>query len=365
MSPGALDASICRETAFLVNNLLLVAITFTILLGTIFPLIAEAIQGSQLSVGAPYFNHIAVPIGFALLFLMGIGPALPWGAARLTELQYRLLGPVVVGVGVVFALLAIGVRGIGSLVTFGLAGFVLSVTVSGFGSDVGARRRNTDETWLTAGRRLLRANPRRYGGYVAHIGVILAVIGIAASQAYVVRASATLLPGQAMHVGGYTIRYLGFEPHRESNRMVLQANLSTSRANENLGTLTPSLNYYTTVQQPVVTPAVLEQPWDMVTGLLQGRNPLPEIAQLSNGRNPFEDLYVVLQGIDTLNASKHNSNRAVLLQVMVNPMVGFIWLGGFLVGLGGVAALLPTRQRRRVRAAVPESVRVQPEEVTA
>jgi cytochrome c-type biogenesis protein CcmF len=191
------------------------------------------------------------------------------------------------------------------------------------------------------------------------------VIGIAASQAYVLRGAATLLPGQAMHVGGYTIRYTGFEPRRESNRMVLQANLSTSRANQNLGLLTPSLNYYTTMQQPVVTPAVHEQPWDMVSGLLQGRNPLPEIGQLSQGRNPFEDLYVVLQGIDTQNAGKHNAHRAVLLQVMVNPMVGFIWLGGILVGLGGVAALLPTRQRRRVRAAAPEVVRVHAEEVTA
>ncbi len=110
---GTLDAVICRETAFLVNNLLLIAITFTILLGTIFPLIAQAVQGTELSVGAPYFNHIAVPIGFALLFLMGIGPALPWGATRLEELQFRLLRPVAFGVAVVFVLLLAGVRGIG------------------------------------------------------------------------------------------------------------------------------------------------------------------------------------------------------------------------------------------------------------
>lgn len=361
---GTLDATICRETAFLVNNLLLVAITFTILLGTIFPLLAEAVQGSQLSVGAPYFNHIAVPIGFALLFLMGIGPALPWGAARLSELQYRLLGPVIGGVGVVFVLLAIGVRGIGTLVTFGLAGFVLTVTISSLGLDVGVRRRNTGETWLNASRSLVRANPRRYGGYLAHIGVILAVIGIAASQAYVLRTSATLLPGQTVRVGGYTVRYLGFQPRRESNRMVLQANLGASRANQDLGRLTPSLNYYTTVQQPVVTPAVLEQPWGMVTGVAQGRNPLPDLAQLIHGRNPFEDLYVVLQGIDTHNAGTHNSNRAILLQVMVNPMVGFIWLGGFLLGLGGAAALLPAGRRRRVNAVVSEP-RLQAEEVTA
>ena len=261
-------------------------------------------------------------------------------------------------------LLAIGVRGIGTLVTFGLAGFVLTVTISSLGLDVGVRRRNTGETWLNASRSLVRANPRRYGGYLAHIGVILAVIGIAASQAYVLRTSATLLPGQTVRVGGYTVRYLGFQPRRESNRMVLQANLGASRANQDLGRLTPSLNYYTTVQQPVVTPAVLEQPWGMVTGVAQGRNPLPDLAQLIHGRNPFEDLYVVLQGIDTHNAGTHNSNRAILLQVMVNPMVGFIWLGGFLLGLGGAAALLPAGRRRRVNAVVSEP-RLQAEEVTA
>jgi cytochrome c-type biogenesis protein CcmF len=362
---GTLEATICRETAFLINNLLLIAITFTILLGTIFPLIAEALQGSQLSVGAPYFNHIAVPIGFALLFLMGIGPALPWGAARLSELQYRLLGPVACGVAVVFLLLAIGVRGIGSLVTFGLAAFVLTVTFARIGADVGSRRRNTSEGGWSALRRLLRANPRRYGGYLAHVGVILAVIGIAASQAYVLRKSATLLPGQAMTVGGYTVRYLSFQPRPQSNRMVLQANLATSRAGQSLGLLAPSLNYYTTMQQPVVTPAVREQPFDLMQGLVQGENPLPQLAQLFHGRNPFEDLYVVLQGIDTTNAGKHNTNRAIILQVMVNPMVGFIWFGGFLVGLGGVAALVPSRRRRRAPAMVTEPIRIQPEEVTA
>jgi cytochrome c-type biogenesis protein CcmF len=362
---GTLEATICRETAFLINNLLLIAITFTILLGTIFPLIAEALQGTQLSVGAPYFNHVAVPIGFALLFLMGIGPALPWGAARLSELQYRLLGPVAGGVAVVFLLLAIGVHGIGPLVTFGVAGFVLTVTFARIGADVGSRRRNTGEGTLSALGRLLRANPRRYGGYLAHVGVILAVIGIAASQAYVLRKSATLLPGEAMSVGGYTVRYMSFQPRPQSNRMVLQANLSTSRAGQSLGLLAPSLNYYTTMQQPVVTPAVREQPFDLVRGMVQGENPLPELGQLLHGRNPFEDLYVVLQGIDTKNAGKHNANRAIILQVMVNPMVGFIWLGGFLVGLGGVAALVPSRQRRRAPAMATEPIRVHPEEVTA
>lgn len=88
----------------------------------------------------------------------------------------------------------------------------------------------------------------------------------------------------------------------------------------------------------------------MVYGLFQGRSPLSDLSQLAHGRNPFEDLYVVLEAVDAQNASTHNPNRAVTLQVLVNPMVGFIWLGGLVVGLGGVFALFPARRRRRVVA---------------
>jgi cytochrome c biogenesis factor len=101
----------------------------------------------------------------------------------------------------------------------------------------------------------------------------------------------------------------------------------------------------------------------MLTGLLSGRSPLPDLGQLVHGRNPFEDLYVVLQGFDSSNANHHNANRRVVLQVIVNPMVGLIWLGGLLTGLGGFAALASARRRRTATVAAPEPVRLQPEEV--
>ena len=403
-APGSLDATICRESAFLLNNLLLVAITFTILLGTLFPLIVEALQGSQLSVGAPYFNHVAVPIGFALLFLMGVGPALPWGAARLEELQYRLLVPVAVGVGIIVVLLLLGVRGVGALVTFGAAGFVLAVTLGRVAADVRIRRHNTSlvatapprvepkargpakdgrggDGWTATAPnppsgypakawRVLAANPRRYGGYLVHLGVLLVVIGIAASQTYQVRAAATLRPAQSMSVDGYTLTYLGLRPRPESNRMVLAAEITASRAGQQLGHFLPSQNYYPSLQQPVVTPAVREEPWDLAYGLFQGKNPLPDFGQLAAGRNPFEDLYLVLEAVDAQNAKsltpadagQHIADRSVTLQVLVNPLVGLIWLGGLVVGLGGICALLPARRRRAVsrrrgdtRKRVPDS----------
>ncbi len=364
-APGALESSICRETAFLFNNLFLVAITFTILLGTIFPLIAEAAQGSQISIGAPYFNRLTVPIGFALLFLMGVGPVLPWGAARLEELQYRLLGPVVVGVGAVLLLLLLGMRGVGALVTFGLAAFVLAVTLAHMSVDVRVRRRNTGERFTISARRLFRANPRRYGGYLAHIGILLIIVGIAASQTYGVRQSRSLHIGESMSVDGYRVTFAGWRAHPESNRMAFGAAADVSRGGRSLGTFVPTQNLYFTSGQNVPTPAVREEPLDMFTGLLSGRNPVPELAQLAHGRNPFEDVYLVLQAYDHVRASNLNDPRATAtLQVLINPMVGFIWLGGLVVGLGGLFALVPSRRRRPATVESPEWIRapVQPEE---
>ena len=144
--------------------------------------------------------------------------------------------------------------------------------------------------------------------------------------------------------------------------MVLAADLGVSRGGRDLGLLSPSQNIYATLDQPVITPAVREEPWGIAAGLLTGRNPLPDLAQLFAGRNPFEDLYVVLEAVDTGNANTHRVDRPVTIQVLVNPLVSFIWLGGFVVGLGGFCALLPARRRRRVAVAVPETVRSQPEE---
>ncbi len=359
-APGALESSICRETAFLLNNLLLVAITFTILVGTLFPLLVEATQGSQLSVGAPYFDHVAVPIGFALLFLMGIGPALPWGATRLEEIQYRLLGPVIAGVGTILLLLLIGVRGVGALVTFGGGAFVLAVTVARVYADVRARRANTREGGLRAGGHLLRANPRRYGGYLAHVGVLLILIGIAASQSYQVQAIATLRPNQSMRLDGYTVKYLGWRPKPQSDRMVIQADVQAWHGTQRLGTLLPSQNIYASLPTPVVTPAVREEPLDMLTGLFLGRNPLPDLDQLVHGNNPFEDVYIVLDAVN------NKSSAPATLQVFINPMVGLIWIGGIVLGLGGLLALAPTRKRRRImvtrKIAAPKTEELRPEE---
>ena len=142
---GTLGGVASRETAILVNNLLFAALTFTILLGTIFPLVREAFSGVRISVGAPYFNRMAIPLGIAILFLMGVGPSLPWGRASPETVKRQFLLPAGVGLAVVVVCLAVGLRGGETLLTFGLAGFVATVTLREMSLPVRVRMREQGE----------------------------------------------------------------------------------------------------------------------------------------------------------------------------------------------------------------------------
>ena len=313
-SPGSLDALASRESVFLLNNLLLVALTFTILLGTLFPLIAEATSGQKLSVGGPYFDRVAVPIAVGLLFLMGVGPILPWGASRVQETLQRLVLPCMVGVLVIILLVVLGVRGVGPLMLFGLVAFVAAATIGSVAHDVAVRRGNTRESNMEATAGLFRANPRRYGGYLAHMGVLFIFVGIAASQAYSASSEQTLRVGQSMTLNGYTLTLVAVQPDPQPNRMVMRAILNVAQGGKALGSMSPSINYYPTSTQPVITPAV------HVT--------------------PTKDLYLVVRAL-----AKHL--RWITLQVYVKPLISWIWFGGMVIGLGALMALLPRRRRRR------------------
>ncbi|HZT95977.1 MAG TPA: heme lyase CcmF/NrfE family subunit [Chloroflexota bacterium] len=329
-APGSIDSLVSRESAFLLNNLLLVSLTFTILLGTLFPLLAEATTGQRLSVGAPYFNRIAVPIALGLLFLMGVGPLLPWGATRLDETVRRLVIPALAGLLTVIVLLSLGIRGTPLLLVFALVAFVAASTVGAVVHDVNSRRRNTAEDFLPAAAHLFRANPRRYAGYLAHIGVLFAVVGIAASQSFSSTASATLNVGQRMHLSGYTLDLAAIRSDPQPNRTVVDSILNVSTGGRTVGSMSPSINYYPNSDQPVITPAV-------------------HIAAT-------QDLYVVVRAID-------RRLHWVSVQVYVKPLVSWIWFGGTIVGLGAIMALMPRRRRqtaeeRVAQVALPEPVEV-------
>jgi cytochrome c-type biogenesis protein CcmF len=305
-SEPALDAVASRETAFLLNNLLLVAFTFTVLLGTVYPLLAEAIRGVKVSVGAPYFNRMSIPIALGLVLLIGIGPALPWRRGSPDLLARKFLWPTVVALaaGIVFWLL--GARHFMTWLTLVLSVLSVGLLVGEFWRPARARRLAHDEGLGGALLSVVSKNRRRYGGYVVHLGIIIMAVGIALSSTYRREREVTLGIGQAVTYEGYTVRldslYAGREPHRD----FVEAAFSVGRGGEVSETMRPRLNYYPMSQQPIGTPKVRTR--------------------------PNADLYLSLMAYDQTGSS-------ATVNVIVNPMVVWIWIGGAIMALGALFAI--------------------------
>lgn len=314
-SPGSLDAVVSRESAFIVNNLLFVAFTFTVLLGTTFPLIVEAMNGERVSVGAPYFNMVTVPIGLALLFLMGVGPALPWRRTSAENLRRSFWLPTAAGAFTLLVTLALGVRRIYPLITFAFAGFVMATIFEEFRKGMSARRRIAGVAWPRALGQILIRNNRRYGGYIVHAGIVVIVVALSISGTWRFEREVTLQKGQEMVVGDYGVRFVELWGREEAHRVVVGGTFEVFKGGELVDRLQPRMNFYPNSQQPIATPAV--------------RSTLRE------------DLYLTLRAFDE-EAGKHATVRAI-----VNPAVPWLWIGGMIVALGAVLALIPRRGGRR------------------
>ncbi len=313
-----------RETAILVNNLLFSALTFTILLGTVFPLLREAFSGVRVSVGAPYFNRMAIPLGIAILFLMGVGPSLPWGRADRDVWKRQFLIPALVGLAVLVACMAAGLRGWAPLTTFTLGGFVATVTLRELLLPTWMRMREKGESpWTSFARSASRAR-RRTGGYLVHLAVVLVFVAIAASSAYVQHTTGTLTPGQTLSLGGYTVRFLGLDEGSEPRRRWVAARLDVTNARGTHGTLAPRMNFYERSTDPVGSPAV--------------------------DSSAFEDLYLTLLAYGPDAAGKPTAS----FNVWTFPLVGWIWWSIPLFVVGALVAAWP---RRRALPAVAEDER--------
>jgi cytochrome c-type biogenesis protein CcmF len=311
---------VSREGAFLVNNLLLVLFTLTVLVGTVFPLVVEAVKGTQMSVGRPYFDKMAVPIGVALLFLMGVGPALPWGRVSLRDALRRVAVPLVsAAVATVLALL-LGVTNGWVLVTVAFGGYTLHVTFQQMllpsiraARSSGASSMKIVTSQFTSGR-------RRLGAYVAHLGFILMVVAIAISSTMGRSSEVMLNQGESTTLGAYEMTFLGAVSVQEPNRDALVARVAVTRNGRPIGELRPRMNQYPTQREPIGTPSVKTR-WN-------------------------EDLYLSVLSIDP------NTQR-LGLHTLINPMVGWIWFATGLLALGGFLALFPSRRRSEVPVEQP------------
>ncbi len=304
-----LDALLSREASFLLNNLLLLGITFAIFWGTIYPLVAEAIADQKVSVGPPFFKQVVGPLFGGLLLLMGIGPLMPWRRASRENLQHNFLIPAsgaVLGLALFFVF---GIRDRFALIGFGLCLFVLGTVVQEFARGALARHTATGEHILAALGGLIRRNNRRYGGYVVHLGILLIGAGAVGSQAYQLETQATLAPGQSVQLGSYTIVAHGL-----------------------LTTTPPGVRI---VDAPLAVNGEELHPQKQVFDNFPNQ-PSTKVGLRST---PFEDLYVVLAGWDGDGA-----NANVSVAVFVNPLVSWIWTGGLLLLLGTLITLWPAPQ---------------------
>jgi cytochrome c-type biogenesis protein CcmF len=310
-STGKLDSPLSRETAFLANNLLFTGFAFTVLLGTMFPLISEAARGVKVSVGAPYFNQMSVPIALALVFLVGVGPALPWrkGSPELLGKKFLWPGVAAIAFGILIAVL--GMRTPLVWLTVVMAVLALGLLVGEVTGPAAVRRARGESVWRAVTGVAL-GNRRRYGGYIVHVGVLLMAVGIAVSSVYKKEGEWTIDRGKAATMGPYAIQLDSIWAVSEPQRDAVVASVTAFHKGSKIGQYFPRLNYYRVQREPIATPAVRE--------------------------HPREDLYLVLMAYDDKGA--HATIRAI-----ISPLVLWIWVGGVVMGVGVIFALWPRRHR--------------------
>ncbi len=310
---GAIGAPLSREAVFLFQNVLFVAATFTVLLGTLYPLIAEAMSGAQLSIGGPYFDRVEIPLVLALLFLMGVGPQLPWHGASRATLERQFTAPIIAAAaGAALAVLT-GLTGVAPVLTYALAAFVATTVVQEFARGLRARRALHGEDGSTALANLFRRSGRRYGGYVVHLGIVLIALAVATSQARTVDAERTLSASDQLSIAGYTITFERVREVHEPQRDLVVAELAITGEGA-AQRLQPALVQYPSAQQAVGSPGI------------------------SAGLR--DDVYAILAAYDA------RDHAWVTLRVRVIPLVSWLWIGGGVVGLGALVAALPPPKRR-------------------
>src|SRR5207249_2072688 len=236
---GELDSIVSRESAFLLNNVLLVAAAFTVFFGTVFPLLSEAARGVKVSVGAPFFNQVNVPLFLALIFLMGVGPLIAWRRASFDNLRRNFLWPVLVGVAAAAFFFSLGVRSAIAVLVLALTVFVASTITVDFARASRARVR-LGEPLLPAMGGLLRRHNRRYGGFGVHLGILIIAVGVTGSQAWSVQTETTLRRGEYAELAGYRVRFEDLTASEESNHFKVAGAFPVSNG-RGLGVLRPAL----------------------------------------------------------------------------------------------------------------------------
>ena len=318
LEPDAkLESLVSREASFLFNNLLFIGIAFSVLWGTLFPILSELVQGTKVTVGPPFFNQVNVPLGLALLGLTGIGPLIAWRQASIANVQRQFAVPGATGVLMLLALLAAGMRDLYAVMAIALGGFVTATVIQEFARGVSARHRQYDEGYGLALARLVGRNRRRYGGYIVHVGMVILFIAFA-GMAFKTEKQVTLRPGESTTLKSpyghtYTLTHLGVSQYDALNRLVTAATVDVARDGRHLGVMrTEKRQHVDALGRPTFEPST-------------------EVGIRSDLR---EDLYIVLGGVV-------NGTEQAVYRFTINPLVWWVWYGGLVIVFGGLVTMWP------------------------
>jgi len=331
-SENRLESLVSRESSFLFNNLILLAACFTVLWGTLFPILSEYVQGTKVTMGAPFYNRVELPVGIFLLFLTGIGPLLAWRSTSLRAIRRNFVLPGIAMAVALVVLIGVGLRPwkagddwqseLFSLVTFTLAAGVITAIASEFLRGASVVATQTGKNLLASTGLLIRRNTRRYGGYIVHFGIVVMFIGIAGG-AFNQSHEQEMGFDDAMTLGAYKVVCQSFSQDSNKNYDTEFALLDVYKGGKKITQLAPERRFYQASQTSSTMVAL--------HSTLQS------------------DLYVIYEG-------KNPDTDKPIIKVFLNPLMNWIWIGVLIVVAGTLLALVPNMTRSAVRAAATEPV---------
>lgn len=311
-SENIFESFLSKESAFVVNNIVLVGSAFIILWSTLFPSASELIIGTRIVVGPPFFNKILAPFGIVLLILTGIGPVIAWRKASSTNLKRNFVAPTVAGFLSVIFIALIGLWEWYVLATAFGVGFVVTTIVMEFYRGARARMLSYKENPLTAMIRISIKNHRKYGGYIVHLGIVLIFVGIAGSV-YKDVFEFDLKPGQSAQFKEYEIQFQDLKQYDKPNQIETLALVNLFVNGEKKAEVKPARFFYKAQEQPSTEVDIYSR-WK-------------------------EDVYFILGGVNP-------SDESVRIRVLLQPFIAWLWLGGLVLILGGLMSMLPSISRR-------------------
>ncbi len=316
-----LDSWMSREAAFLINNWILLFCAFFILFVTMFPTLSEAVTGSRISVAEPFYNKWMAPVGLVLLFLTGIGPLLGWRKSTMSSMRSQLMWPVISGVVIGGASLAMGFPFWTTGLCFALCALVTGTIVQEFWRGTNVRRDATGSDFFTALVGLVGRNKRRYGGYIVHVGVVLFFLGCA-GQTYKREVKLLLKPGEQTTLGQYTVRHDALSVSDDGRKQMVIASMTVFENGKEVDKVYPAKWFF------------------------KGRESEQPTTEVAIRRRPAEDLYIVLANFEV-------ATQTASVQVVINPLVNWIWFGFGILALGTGITLLPERTYSFALAKMP------------